>query len=172
MHDRFALTARWARTLGLAAAALLVASVVGFVAQPSGAASADDVVPDGARVVARAPVGNARVMVLARGSQRVLLVAYERDEEWHKVEVAPPPRRSAAAWAATRGGHGVPALSAVYGRTDADVVRVEWSDGRTTPDMTARPDGTFLVTRRGHVRSKSVMMLAADGTVVSTVDGP
>lgn len=172
MHERFALTSRWTRGLGLASAALLVASVVGVVAQPSGAASADDVVPDGARVAARAPVGDARVMVLARGSQRVLLVAYERDDEWHKVEVAPPPARSAAAWAATRGGRGVPALSAVYGRTEADIVRVEWADGGNTPDVTARPDGTFLVARPGHVRSKSVMMLAADGTVVSTVDGP
>lgn len=158
--------------MGLAAAALLVASVVGLVTQPEGASSADDVVPDDARIAARAPVKNARVMVLARGSQRLLLVAYERDDEWHKVEVAPPPARSAAAWAATKGGRGVPALSAVYGRTEADIVRVEWSDGGTTPDVTARPDGTFLVTRPGHVRSKSVMMLAADGTVISTVDGP
>jgi hypothetical protein len=170
--ERFALTARWVRTIGVAAAALVVASVVGLVALPTGAASADDVVPEGARVVARAPVGGARVMVVAQGARRRLLVAYQRDDKWHKVEVAPPPARSAAAWAATRGGRGVPALSAVYGRTEADLVRVEWADGRDVADVKARPDGTFLVTRAGHVRSKSVTMLASDGTVLSTIEGP
>ena len=153
------------------AAAILVASVAGLVALPEGAASADDVVPDGARVTARAPVAGARVMVVAVGSQRRLLVAYERDDAWHSVEVAPPDARSAAAWAATRGGRGVPALSAVYGRTDAERVQVTWADGETG-DVATRPDGTFLVTRPGHVRSKMVTMLAEDGSVVSTVDGP
>ncbi|MDQ1375414.1 MAG: hypothetical protein QOJ09_2752 [Actinomycetota bacterium] len=168
---RLALTPRRHRLVGLAAAALFVASVVGLLSLPTAAASADDVVPAGARVVGRARVGGARVLLLSRGNRLHLLVAYRRHEGWHGVEVAPPPARSAAAWAATRGGAGVPSLSAVYGTTDGARIKVEWVDGRTG-DAPVRPDHTYLVARGGHVRSKAVSILGADGVVLSTIDGP
>ncbi|MEY2569640.1 MAG: hypothetical protein QOE35_4169 [Actinomycetota bacterium] len=100
-----------------------------------------------------------------------ILVAYHRDEGWHGVEVPAPPARSAAAWAATRGGAGVPALSVVYGRADGARVKVEWIDGQLT-ETTVGADHAYLLARRGHVRSKSVSALGADGAVLSTVKGP
>ena len=156
--------------LGLAAAAIVVAAVVGLFVMPTGASSAAAVVPEGARVRTPAVVRDAQVMLLTRNDTMHLLVAYERDGGWHGVPVAPPPADSAAAWAATRGGTGVPPMSAVYGRADAARVKVAWADGTTNEAPIVR--GTWLVARPGHVRSKSVTVLAADGAVVSTIEGP
>ena len=164
------LTPRRVRLLGLAAAAITVAAVVGLVLLPSGVSSASEVVPDGQRIATTAVVRDARVMLLTRNSRQHLLVAYERDGGWHGVEVTPPPADSAAAWAATRGGSGVPALSAVYGRASAGRVQVTWADGSTNEVPVVR--GAWLVARAGHVRSKSVTVLGADGAVVSTIEGP
>ncbi len=168
--DPLALTPRRWRVLGILAAALMVAGVVGLIAMPTGASAASDVIPDGDRVEATATVRGARVMVLSRNGRLRLFVAYERNEGWHGVEVQPPPPDSALAWAATRGGSGVPALSAVYGRTPAASVQVTWADGSKTAG--AIKGDAWLVTRPGHVRSASVTVFAADGAVVSTVDGP
>lgn len=144
---------------------------MGSFSLPTGASSADDVVPEGARVAARAPVAGARVMLLSQADRLQLLVAYKGDAGWHGVEVAPAPPRSAAAWAATRGGAGVPALSAVYGRTDGARVQVAWADGKTA-EAVAGSGGVYLVARAGHVRSESVTVLAPDGSVLSKVEGP
>lgn len=167
-----ALHKRWTWTVGAATVILFVASLVALVTLPTGASSADAVVPKGARVAAREPVGSARVLLLSQGKQLRLLVAYERDEGWHGAEVAAPPADAAAAWAATRGGAGVPALSAVYGRTDTGArVKVTWADGQIGESL-VRPDRTFLVVRPGHARSGSVAILGADGAVISTIEGP
>jgi hypothetical protein len=168
--SRLDLTPRRQRAVGLAAAAVLVAAVVGLVALPTGASSAEAVVPRGDHIESRAKVGPARILVVTRKGQLRLLVAYRRGEGWRHVEVAPPPARAAAAWAATRGGAGVPALSVVYGRTDGVRVRVVWADG--TSDERPVTGGVFLLARAGHVRSKTVAIMAADGTVQSTVAGP
>lgn len=168
--NQLALTPRRVRLLGLVAAAIVVFAGVGLVVMPTGASSAADVVPDGERVRSTAVVRDARVMLLMRNDTLHLLVAYRRDGGWHGVPVAPPPADSAAAWAATRGGTGVPAMSAVYGRADAARVKVAWADGTTNEVPIVRD--TWLVARPGHVRSESVTVLAADGTVVSTIDGP
>jgi hypothetical protein len=164
------LTPRRRRVLGMAAAAVVVAAIVGLFVMPTGASSAAAVVPEGERIEATATVRAARVMVLSRAERFHLFVAYERDGGWRGVEIEPPPPDSAMAWAATRGGSGLPPLSAVYGRSDAARVRVEWADGSKT-DATVT-GGTWLVTRPGHVRSKVVTLLAADGAVVSTLAGP
>jgi hypothetical protein len=164
------LTPRRRRVLGMVAAALAVAAIVGLVVLPTGASSANAVLPPGNRVEATADVRGARVMVLSRAGRFRLFVAYERNGGWHGIEIEPPPADSAMAWAATRGGSGVPPLSAVYGRATAARVRVEWADGSKTD--AAVTGGTWLVTRPGHVRSKLVTVLAADGTVVSTLNGP
>jgi hypothetical protein len=168
--SQLVLTPRRARVLGMAAAAIVVAALVGLIVLPTGASSATAVVPADERVAATATVRGARVMVLSRRGHFHLFVAYERDGGWHGVEVEAPPADSAVAWAATRGGSGVPALSAVYGRATASRVQVQWADGSTTDGAVS--NGTWLVTRAGHVRSKSVTVLAADGTVVSTIAGP
>jgi hypothetical protein len=157
--------------LGLAAGALFVASLIGLTTLPTGADSAADVVPPGSRTTASVPVEDARVLLVERGGRAHIVVAYRRDEGWHAVNVPPPPAGSAAAWAATRGGSGVPALSAVYGKTDGAKVKVEWADGKTA-DATVGSDHTYLVVRPGHVRSKSVSVLGADGALLSTVEGP
>jgi hypothetical protein len=168
--SQLVLTPRRERVLGMVAAATLVAAIVGLIVLPTGASSATAVVPAGERVEATTTVRDARVMVLSRKGRVHLFVAYERNGGWHGVEVKAPPADSAAAWAATRGGSGVPPLSAVYGRATASRVQVLWADGSKTD--AAVTDGTWLVTRPGHVRSKSVTVLAADGSVVSTIDGP
>jgi hypothetical protein len=169
--DRLSLTPGRRRALSLAVAALFVAGVVGLIGLPTGALSASEVVPDGERVLVTATVQGARVMVVERGDQVHLLVAYHRDEGWHGVEVQSPPPDTAVAWAATKGGSGVPALSAVYGRSStAARVQIVWADGRKADVAVA--DRAWLVTRPGHVRSKSVTELTGDGTVVSMVEGP
>jgi hypothetical protein len=165
-----AFTPRRVRLLGLAAAAVAVAAVVGLVLLPTGASSATAVVPEGEKVETTAVVRGAQVMLLSRSRTLHLLVAYEGDGGWKGVAVQPPPRDSAAAWAATRGGTGVPALSAVYGRATAARVSVKWADGTVNEVPVVR--GTWLVARTGHVRSSSVTILAADGTVTSTIEGP
>jgi hypothetical protein len=167
---QLAFTPRRVRLLGLAATAIAVAAVVGLLLLPTGASSAAAVVPDGEKVEMTAVVRDARVMLLERNHTLHLLVAYEGDGGWKGVEVHPPPPDSAAAWAASRGGTGVPALSAVYGRAAAARVRIEWADGTVNEVPVAR--GVWLVARAGHVPSKSVTILAADGAVVSTIDGP
>jgi hypothetical protein len=167
---QLALTQWRRRVLGLAAAALLVASVIGLLVLPTGASSAEDVVPAGNRVDAQVAVGTAQVMVLSTDGRLHLLVAYHRDEGWHGAEVQPPPPDTAVAWAATRGGSGVPALSAVYGRADAARVQVEWADGQKADAPVVRR--TWVIARPGHVRSAKVTMLGADGTVVNTIKGP
>jgi hypothetical protein len=165
-----AFTPRRERLLGFAAAALVVASVVGLVRLPTGVSSVEAVVPAGQRVETSAVVRNARVLLLSRDHTLHVLVVYRRDGGWHGVEVHPPPPDSAAAWAATRGGTGVPAMSAVYGRAATGRVRVTWADGTTNEVPVVR--GTWLVARPGHTRSKSVTVLGVDGAVVSTIDGP
>jgi hypothetical protein len=168
--SQLVLTPRRERVLGFTVAALLVAAVVGLLVLPTGASSAAAVGPAEERVEATATVRGARVMVLSRRGRIHLFVAYERNGGWHGVEVQAPPADSAVAWAATRGGSGVPPLSAVYGRATASRVQVQWADDSKTDAAVA--NGTWLVTRPGHVRSKSVTVLAADGTVVSTIQGP
>ena len=168
--SQLVLTPRRTRVIGMVVAALMVAAIVGLFVLPTGASSAAAVVPAGERVVVATTVRGARVMVLARRERIHLFVAYERSGGWHGVEVQAPPADSAVAWAATRGGSGVPPLSAVYGRASASRVQVQWADDSKTE--AAVTNGTWLVTRPGHVRSKSVTVLAADGTVVSTVAGP
>jgi hypothetical protein len=167
---QLAFTPRRVRLLGLVAAAIGVASGVGLVLLPTGASSATAVVPDGERVETTAVVRDTQVMLLNRNRTLHLLVAYHGDGGWHGVEVQPPPPDSAAAWAATRGGTGVPALSAVYGRATGTRVRVTWADKTVNEVPVVR--GVWLVARPGHVRSASVTILGADGAVVSTIDGP
>ena len=150
---------------------LLLAALVGLASLPAGADSAAGVVPPGRRVAASAPVAGARVLLLSDAGRLNVLVAYKGDKGWHGIGVDPAPRGSLAAWTATRGGQGVPALSAVYGRADGGHVRVKWADGRVAETTTAS-DGTYLLARPGHVRSSSVSVLGDDGAVLTEVEGP
>jgi hypothetical protein len=128
-------------------------------------------VPDGRRVAASTHVDDVRVMVLSTRSRLNILVAYRGEKGWHAVAVDPAPPGALAAWAATRGGGDVPALSAVYGRATGAQVRVAWADGRTAVTKTAS-DGTYLVARPGLVRSSHVTVVGDDGAVLSEVEGP
>lgn len=162
---------RTPRIVQLAAAVLLAAALVGLASVPTGADTPQGTVPDGRRVAASTRVGNVRVMVLSTRARLNILVAYRGEKGWHGVAVDPAPPGALAAWAATRGGGDVPALSAVYGRATGAEVRVEWADGRTATTKTAS-DGTYLVARPGLVRSAQVTIVGDDGAVLSQVKGP
>ena len=155
----------------VAAALLLALALVGLASVPTGADTPQGTVPDGRRVAATARVGEVRVMVLSGRSRINLLVAYRGEKGWHGVAVDPAPPGAVAAWAATRGGGDVPALSAVYGRATGAKVRVRWADGETRVTTTAL-DGTYLAARSGMVRSSSVTVLGDDGAVLNEVKGP
>jgi len=162
---------RSSRALAALTGLLLVLSLVGLASLPTGAATANAVVPDGRRVAAASDVLDVRVMVLSSSGRLGLLVAYQGEKGWHAVEVDPAPRGAVAAWAATRGAGEVPALSAVYGRADGARVRVQWADGQMA-EVTTATDGTYLVARPGRVRSSQVTVLGGDGAVILEVEGP
>jgi hypothetical protein len=162
---------RQQRLLGIVIAVLLVGGVIGATRTPAGASSVQGTVPDGAHVTVTKSVDAARILLVDEKGQLQLVVAHRHDGRWFGVEVDPPPTGSAAAWAATRGGGGVPSLSAVYGRSQGSGVRVTWADGRSTTVAPAR-DGSWLVARTGHVRSRQVTVTDASGAVVSEIKGP
>jgi hypothetical protein len=162
---------RTPRGVLIAAGVLLVAGLVGLASVPTGAETVQGTVPEGRRVAASARVADVRVMVLSSGSRLNVLVAYHGEKGWHGVAVDPAPAGAVAAWAATRGGGDVPALSAVYGRATGAKVTVRWVDGRTA-STTPASDGTYLVARTGMVRAARVTVLGVDGAVLTAVDGP
>jgi hypothetical protein len=159
--------------VGALVAVLLVAGVVGLITTPSGASSPAGTVGGSARITARASVGAARLLLVTEGGRLQLVVAHRRHGDWFGVQVDRPPADSAAAWAATRGGGGVPPLSAVYGRAQqaGAAVRVTWTDGRGS-DVVPAKDGSWLVAREGHVRSRQVTVTDAAGAVLSDIKGP
>ena len=161
------------RTLALVVAIVveLVVGLIGLAALPTGAATADGVVPRDARVAARAAVGDARVLLLSERGRLRVLVAYPDDKGWFGVGVRRPPPTASVAWAATRGTDDIPALTVLYGRLDGARVLVRWEDGATQETAVAT-DGTFLAARDGQVRSTAVEALGPDGSVLTRVDGP
>jgi hypothetical protein len=163
------------RLTALVAAVALGLALAGLVfvgASPTGAPTADDVVPAGSRVAARAEVGGAVVMVTAEGTGRSLVVAHRGAKGWFGAHAPRPEPGAPVAWTSSEGGGGVPALSAVYGRT-AGAARVEivWSDGRRQRQP-AGSDGTWLAVRRGRVAVRTVRILGAGGVVIEQVRVP
>ncbi len=159
------------KALAFAVAALLAAALVGLASLPTGASRADAVAPSNSRVAGRASVGDAQVLLLSKAGHLRVVVAYRDDKGWFGVPVTPPPSDAAVAWTATRGSGPVPALSSVYGRVDGATVDVRWADGRVSRTSTAT-DGTFVVARRGRVRSTALLVRGAAGDVVARVSGP
>jgi hypothetical protein len=159
------------RALAVAIAVVLGAALVGLASLPTGASRADAVVASDTRVAGRAPVGDATVLLVSKGGRLGVVVAYRDDKGWFGVPVEDAPRDATIAWAATPGGGRVPALSSVYGRVGGASVDIRWADGRVSQTTTAT-DGTFVVARRGRVRSSSVVVRTTSGDVVSEVRGP
>jgi hypothetical protein len=159
------------RPLAVSIAVVLGAALVGLASLPTGASRADAVVASDSRVAGRAHVGDATVLLISKAGRLGVVVAYRDDKGWFGVPVEAAPRDATLAWAATRGGGQVPALSSVYGRVDGASVDVRWADGRVSRASTAT-DGTFVVARRGRVRAGSVVVRATGGDVVSEVRGP
>jgi hypothetical protein len=162
------------RLLGAAITVVLAAALVALGSLPTGSRTLDGVVPAGARVAGRVPIGDAQVLLLSESGRRLaVLVAYRDAKGWFGVRVDSPPRNAVVAWASTAGATArhVPALSVVYGRTGAAQVRVRWRDGR---EGSVRPgsDGTFVLARAGQYRSSSVELQGADGATISSVSGP
>ena len=159
------------RLVLVAVALLLTAALIGLASVPTGAQTAEATVPDGRRVAASTTVAGVRVMTLSSGSRLALLVAYRGEKGWHGVDVDPAPAGAVVAWASTRGGGEIPALSAVYGRATGTRVRVRWADGRAV-EVVPKSDGTYVVARTGVVRSAAVTVLGEDGSTLSEVQGP
>lgn len=162
---------RTPRFVLVAAGLLLTAALVGLASVPTGAQTAEATVPDGRRVAASTTAAGVRVMVLSSGSRLALLVAYRGEKGWHGVDVDPAPAGAVVAWASTRGGGEIPALSAVYGRATGARVRVRWADGRVA-EVVPESDGTYVVARTGVVRSAAVTVVGEDGTTLTEVQGP
>jgi hypothetical protein len=159
------------RGLAVAIAVVLGAALVGLASLPTGASRADAVVASDGRVAGETRVGDVKVLLVSKGGRLGVVVAYRDDKGWFGVPVEDAPRDATIAWAATPGGGRVPALSTVYGRVAGASVDVRWADGRVSHAATAT-DGTFVVARRGRVRSSSVVVRATAGAVVSEVHGP
>ena len=154
-----------------ACALLFVAALLALTFADAGEGSLEDVVPAGARVVARRPVDGVTVLLVSRRDRLQVVVAHKERGGWFATRVDPAPAGASASWIATRGEGPVPALSAVYGRSVGTDVAVDWADGRS--DTTRAEAGDpFLVVREGHRRSVKVTMKGADGTVVAEVAGP
>lgn len=162
------------RWLAWASGLVFAAGVVAAASLPTGSPSVEGVVPSGARMAARQTVGPVDVLlVVEAGSSLRVEIAYRRAKGYFDVLLDRPPATGAAAvWAGTAGTGDIPALSAVYGRAPAPArsVEVTWTDGRVTTALVEA--GTYLSAREGLLRSKSVRVLARDGSVVSEVPGP
>ncbi len=142
------------RILVAAVGLLLLGDVVALAALPSGARKLEGVLPEGNRVVLTRTLSGVRVIVVERGENLRLVVAYKQRGRWRSVHVDPAPAGSNAAWAATRGAGPVPAFSAVYGRAPGDKIVVRWQDKEVTE--TVPVNGVYLAVRRGHVRPEGV----------------
>ena len=164
-------TPRTTRALAAAIGVVLAAALVGLASLPTGAARADAVAPSSSRVAGSVPLGGTRVLLLSDAGRLRIVVAYRDDKGWFSVRGTPPPRDAAVAWTATRGGGPVPPLSAVYGRVEGATVEVRWADGRVSR-TTPATGGTFVVARRGHVRSGVLLVRAPNGDVIDRVAGP
>lgn len=155
--------------LGACVAGLVLAGLVAVGGAPTGAHSVGGVVPDGARVAARASVDGAVVMVVAEGTERYVVVAHRRPKGWFGLEPPRPQPGAPVAWTATAGGGGVPSLSAVYGRVPgADRVEVTWADGRRQGARVGL-DGTWLAARAGRLPVRAVRIIGPDGETLGQV---
>jgi hypothetical protein len=152
-------------------AALLVAGLIGLAALPTGSSSPAAAAPSDARVSASRTVGPVRVLLLAKQGRLRVLIAYHQAKGWFGVSVDPAPPDAVAAWTATRGSKSIPALAAVYGRTDAATARVTWRDGAVDTTAVGR-DGNYLMVRRGRMAATKVDLLKGDGSIATTVPGP
>jgi len=169
--ERFLHTKAATAVAGGLVAALLVAGLIGLAALPTGSSSPATAVPSDARLSFSRTVGPVRVLLLSRRGRLQVLIAYHQAKGWFGVLVDPAPPGALAAWTASRGSASIPALSAIYGRTEAATARVTWRDGRIDTTAVGR-DGNYLVVRRGRTAAIKVELLNQDGTVATTVQGP
>jgi hypothetical protein len=163
---------RAVRPLAVAIALLIGAGLVAVASLPTGSASPEAAIDPGGRVAASVRVDDARVLLVSRSGRLEVVVAYKGQKGWLAAPLDPAPAGTVAAWTGTSGtgDERVPALAAVFGRTDGSRVRVRWSDGRTTSVETA-VDGTYLAARPGRIGSARVDVLDGRRTVL-TVEGP
>jgi hypothetical protein len=152
-------------------AAVLVAALIGLAALPTGSSSPAASAPADSRISARRAVAPVHVLLLAKQGRLRVAIAYHRAKGWFGLSVDPAPPGALAAWTATRGSKSIPALSAIYGHTDAATARVTWRDGKVDTTAVGR-DGNYLVVRRGHMAGSKVELLNRDGSVATTVQGP
>lgn len=164
------MTARLRTLAVIAAAFVFAAALVVFASLPTGATTPEGVVPETSRLVSSRVVGEARALLASEAGVLRLHVAYRGPKRWLGVGLRPAPAGAAAAWAATPGEGGVPALSAVYGRVTGTAVRVDWSDGQSSTGPT-ESDGAYLVARPGRVPAVKVVALDENGAVIAEVPG-
>lgn len=148
---------------------LVLAGLVVVGGAPTGARTAEGVLPPGDRVAARAGVGDVVVMVVAHGTERYLVVAHRGAKGWFGLRPPRPQPGAPVAWTATPGNGTVPALSAAYGRAaGGSRAVVTWADGRTQVARVAL-DGTWLAARAGRVALREAKVVDARGDVVAQV---
>lgn len=160
------------RFLGWVAAGAAVILAVGLVALagfPTGEPTPQDVVPPSGRLAAQAQVGGVHVLVAVDSGELVGMVAYDGDKGWLSVDLDPVDGSTPAAWVSTAGNGPVPALSAVYGRTPGDRVRIEWADGAVDTVATER-DGAYVVGREGQTEVDRVVVTDGDEVVLEVTE--
>lgn len=146
------------------------ASLVLLASLPTGGDDPADVVPDGARLAAQAPVDDAHVLLLSESGRLRVQVAYRDTKGWLAASLGQRGDDVVAARTSTAGGGPVPALTAVFGRPPGDQVTVTWADGKVD-EAVVESDGAFLVARAGVHDSESVVV-RRDGEIVVEVPGP
>lgn len=159
------MTSRTRLFLALAAGFTVFAGLVVLASLPTGADEPEGVVPEGARLAARADVEGAAVLLLSRGGDLAIQVAYEGPKGWLGVPLSPgktetPANLSTvASRVATAGGGPVPALTAAFGTAPGAGARVTvtWADG-TRAEAELASDGTWLVARPGVTEVASVVV--------------
>lgn len=159
------------RLVGAAIALVLLAALLALGAQPTGSATPEATVASDARVAVRRDVGPVVVMLTVARGDLTLVVAYHESKGWFAAPVDPVPRSVETTWTSTRGGDGIPPLSAAYGRAAPGKVRVAWADN-ASETVTVGTDGLWLAARTGQVELAAVQRLAPDGTVMSEESGP
>ncbi len=158
------------RAAGGVIALSLLAGLLALGAQPTGSATPEATVAADARVAARRDVDGVAVMLTVSRGDVVLVVAHHKSKGWFGIAVDPVPRAVDTSWTATKGGDGVPALSAAYGRSTSERVRVTWSDN-SSDTVLVGTDGMWLAARPGEVQLARVERLGAEGAVLSTEAG-
>lgn len=150
---------------------LVFISLVWLASLPTGAGSPAGTVAAGSRLAVSAKLTGTEVLVVSTRGALSIQVAYAGPKGWLAAPLRAAPSNAVAAWAGTRGGGTIPAMSVVYGRAPGTAVAVTWADGRRT-NVRTTSDGVYVAVRDQFVASAHVRVLDRVGQTLLELDGP